>query len=107
MNKRTKVALVGAAAAAAAATSAGIASAVGADDHEAPITGQDLERATAAALEHTGGGKVTETEVGDEESYYEVEVTLPDGTQTDVQLDEQFNVVGEETDSETEGANDD
>ena len=34
-------------------------------------------------------------------------MTLPDGTQTDVQLDEQFNVVGEETDSETEGANDD
>ena len=107
MNKRTKVALVGAGAVAAAVTSAGIASAVGADDHEAPITGQDLERATAAALEHTGGGKVTETEVGDEESYYEVEVTLPDGAQTDVQLDEQFNVVGEETDSETEGANDD
>ena len=107
MNKRTKVALVGAGAVAAAVASAGIASAVGGDDHEAPITGQALERATAAALEHTGGGKVTETEVGDEESYYEVEVTLPDGTQIDVQLDEQFNVVGDETDSENEGANDD
>jgi hypothetical protein len=107
MNKRTKVALVAASALVAAATSAGIASAVGGDDRETPITGQDLERATAAALKHTGGGKVTETEVGDEESYYEVEVTLPDGTQVDVQLDEQFNVVGGETDREDEGANDD
>ena len=41
-----------------------------------------------------GGGKVTETEVGDEDSYYEVEVTLDDGTQVDVQLDEDFKVVG-------------
>ncbi len=109
MKKRTKVALVGAGAVAAALTTAGIASAGGADDHEAPITGQELERATAAALDHTGEGKVTETEVGDEESYYEVEVTLPDGTQIDVQLDRQFNVVGDETDSEseTEGGTDD
>ena len=108
MNKRTKVAIVAASAFAAAATSVGIASAVGGDDdREAPITGQALARASAAALEHTGGGKVTETEVGDEESYYEVEVTLPDGTQTDVQLDEQFNVIGDESDSRDEGTNDD
>ncbi len=107
MNKRTKVAIVGAGGLAAAVASAGLASAVGGDDQEGPITGQDLERATAAALDHTGGGKVTETEVGDEESYYEVEVTLPDGSQVDVQLDRQFHVVGDEADSETEGANDD
>ena len=45
---------------------------------------------------------MTGTEVGDEESYYEVEVTLDDGSQVDVQLDEQFNVVGGEADSEDE-----
>ena len=67
------------------------------DDQEAPITGDALERASAAALEHTGGGRVTETEVGDEESYYEVEVTLDDGSQVDVQLDKQFQVVGDKT----------
>jgi hypothetical protein len=78
----------------------GIAVATGAvgDDNEAPITGTALERASAAALEHTGGGRVTETEVGDEESMYEVEVTLDDGSQVDVQLDENFNVVGGEAD---------
>ena len=52
--------------------------------------------ATEAALAETGGGQVTETEVDDEESKYEVEVTLDDGSQVDVQLDEAFHVVGTE-----------
>jgi uncharacterized membrane protein YkoI len=72
-----------------------------ADDDDAtqkPITGSALDKAKAAALAHTGEGKVTETEVGDEESYYEVEVTLDNGRQVDVQLDESFNVVGSEND---------
>ena len=76
------------------------------DGTERSITGADLERASAAALAATGGGTVTETEVGDEESYYEVEVTLDDGSQVDVQLDRQFNVVGNETDHD-DGAGDD
>ncbi|MDH3518094.1 MAG: hypothetical protein OEM66_04140, partial [Acidimicrobiia bacterium] len=54
--------------------------------------------ASAAALAHLGEGRVTETEVGDEESLYEVEVTLADGSQVDVQLDDQFRVVGTEVD---------
>jgi uncharacterized membrane protein YkoI len=58
--------------------------------------GSELDQASAAALEHTGGGQVTDTEVGDEESYYEVEVSLDDGSQVDVQLDRGFNVVGDE-----------
>ena len=41
---------------------------------------------------------MTGTEVGDEESYYEIEVTLDSGHQVDVQLDEDFNVVGTEND---------
>jgi uncharacterized membrane protein YkoI len=77
----------------------GIASGAGTDDDEAPITGEALERASAAALTHTGGGRVTETEVGDEESMYEVEVTLDNGSQVDVQLDADFNVVGDERES--------
>ncbi len=64
-------------------------------DNEEPITGEALDQASAAALAHTGGGTVTETEVGDEDSYYEVEVTLDDGSQVDVQLDRDFNVVGD------------
>ncbi len=86
------------------------AGAIGGDDNEQPITGPALEKASAAALAHTGEGTVSETEVGDEDSYYEVEVTLPDGSQVDVQLDEEFNVVGSEADvddsSDDEGVDD-
>jgi uncharacterized membrane protein YkoI len=98
MTKRTKILISGAAAAALAAGGAGIAVGAGGDDDatEKPITGSALDQASAAALAHTGGGQVSGTEVGDEESYYEVEVTLDDGSQTDVQLDRSFNVVGDE-----------
>lgn len=71
--------------------------------NEAPdqaIGGSDLDKASAAALDHTGGGQVTDTEVGDEESYYEVEVSRTDGSQVDVQLDRSFQVVGDEVDEE-------
>ena len=40
---------------------------------------------------------MTDTEIGDEESYYEVEVTHDDGRQVDVQLDQNFNVVGSDS----------
>jgi hypothetical protein len=79
----------------------------GADEDEVPITGAALERASAAALAHTGGGRVTDTEVGDEESMYEVEVMLDDGRTVDVQLDESFNVVGGEQERGDEGPGDD
>ncbi len=99
-----RVAIVGVAVVALTGGGAGVAVATGAvgDDNEQAITGTALERASAAALEHTGGGRVTETEVGDEESLYEVEVTLDDGSQVDVQLDENFEVVGDKVDSESE-----
>jgi uncharacterized membrane protein YkoI len=102
MTKRSKFLVVGASALALAAGGGGLAVAAGGDDDddagdsEAPITGQSLDRASAAALEHVGEGQVSETETGDEESYYEVEVTRDDGSQVDVQLDRDFNVVGDE-----------
>jgi len=89
---------------------AGVAAAGGSDDDgsDTPISGDALDQASAAALAETGGGKVTETEVDDEESYYEVEVTLDDGSQVDVQLDKNFAVVGSESDGhDDEGPNDD
>jgi uncharacterized membrane protein YkoI len=68
-------------------------------DSDTPITGPALAKASAAALAHTGGGRVTGTEVDDEDSKYEVEVTLADGRQVDVQLDARFRVVSAKTDS--------
>ena len=85
----------------------GIAVGMGGGDSDQPITGPALETASEAALEHTGEGVVSETEVGDEDSYYEVEVTLDDGSQVDVQLDEEFNVVGDEADDDSTDDHDD
>jgi hypothetical protein len=103
MRISKKVAVVAGAAAIVGAGGAGVAAAAGGSDStEGPdvaITGDALQKATDAALTSTGGGRVTGTEVGDEESYYEVEVTLDDGRQVDVQLDEAFHVVGSKTDS--------
>jgi uncharacterized membrane protein YkoI len=113
VNRRTKWVVGGAAAAAVAvAAGTGIAVAAGGDDDSTPaITGSALDRASAAALEETGGGRVTETEAGDEEGAYEVEVTLDDGRQVDVHLDEDFAVIDSsrdrEGDDDASGADDD
>ena len=103
--KRSMKIIAGTAVAAAVAGGAGVAAAAGGseDTLEGPdsaISGEALQRAEEAALAETGGGRVTGTEVGDEESYYEVEVTLDDGRAVDVQLDESFAVVGGEVDVE-------
>lgn len=108
MNRRQKLAIAAASVVVVGGVSAGIAIAAGGDDDEAPITGDALVQASEAALNHTGGGRVSDTEVGDEESMYEVEVTRADGSQVDVQLDANFNVVGSEGDDESEdGSGDD
>ena len=110
MEMKKKITIGAASVLAAGAAAAGIAVAGGGDDNEAPIKGSALDKASEAALESTGGGTVSETETGDEESYYEVEVTLPDGSMTDVQLNRGFEVVGSEddgTDEDESGADDD
>ena len=101
MNNKLKATIIAGAAIAALAVG-GVAIAGNDDDgSEKPISGSALDRASAAALQHTGGGKVTDTEVGDEESLYEVEVTRSDGSQVDVQLDRDFKVVGSEGDEDS------
>lgn len=50
----------------------------------------------------SGGGTVSETEVGDEQSYFQVEVTKADGSQVDVRLDRGFNLVGQSADHESQ-----
>ncbi len=73
------------------------------DDNEkedVPITGSALERASATALAYIGEGRVTDTEIGDEEGYYEIEITLNNGRQVDVHLDRNFNVLSAEWEDE-------
>jgi uncharacterized membrane protein YkoI len=101
--KRTLIAAAAVAALAAGGGAVAVAAAGGDDDATArPITGEALDKARAAALADTPG-RVTETEVGDEEGYFEVEVTRPDGRQVDVHLDRDFRVLGAEGDGNEVG----
>lgn len=83
----------------AAAAVLGLGATVWATTAAAGPSDSEIDRASAAALEAVGEGTVTETEEGDEEGAYEVEVTKDDGTQVDVHLDESFTVISVESES--------
>jgi hypothetical protein len=90
---------------------AGVAYATGSgEDASGQAGGANIEKAKNVALEQVDG-RVTGTEVGDEEGYYEVEVTRDDGSQVDVHLDRDLNVLGTLDDHENpddkDGPNDD
>jgi hypothetical protein len=100
--RRRRFALMAAVIVGVAALSAGFAIAARGDGDK-PLTGTALEKATAAALAHARGGTVTETEVGDDGAAYSVEIRRDDGTEIEVNLDEQFSVVGQEVDDDGAG----
>jgi uncharacterized membrane protein YkoI len=81
----------------------GAAVAVAASGDDEPLTGDALDRATDAALAHTGGGIVVESEIGDDGAAYEVEVELPDGSVVEVALDAGFEVIDETPDDDGSG----
>lgn len=99
---KRKLVLIGAVVVVAGAVSAGIAIASAGGD-EQPLTGSNLQQATDAALAHTGGGTVVETETGDDGAAYSVEIQLADGSQVEVNLDESFDVIGSEADDDGPG----
>ena len=102
MTKKTKLIAGAVAAVAVIGTATGVGIASGGDD-DTPLRGRDYDRASAAALEYVGEGTVTETEVGDDGAAYGVEVRLDDGSQVEVQLDADFNVIGTEGDDDGPG----
>ena len=81
---------------------AGVAYASGSGENssEPQATGPGIEKAKSIALDYTNGGQVTGTEVGDEEGYYEVEIIRGDGSQVDVHLDSNYNVLSTPADQE-------
>ena len=91
---------------------AGIAYANGGDSEE-QVRGPDAEKAKSAAVAAVGGGSVSEVERddGNGTSVYEVEVTREDGSQLEVHLDGDYNVVGQQADedgpNDNDGPNDD
>jgi hypothetical protein len=100
MDRRTRWIVGGALTVVVVGGGAGVAIANGVGDADEPLTGSELERASAAALEHTGGGTVIESEAGDDGAAYGVEVRLPDGSVVEVSLDERFHVVGQQADDD-------
>ena len=76
------------------------ASGSGEDSSEPQATGAGIEKAKSIALDYTNGGHVSGTEIGDEEGYYEVEIIRDDGSQVDVHLDRDFNVLSTPADNE-------
>jgi uncharacterized membrane protein YkoI len=93
-----------AAAGLAVAMAGGIVAAAAADgDTDQELTGATRDRAVAAALAATGGGTVLETEAGDDGAAYGVEIRLTDGRQVEVNLDENFKLIGQEADEDKPG----
>ncbi len=79
---------------------AGVAYATGSGEGSSGQSGgANIAKAKSVALDHVNG-RVTGTEVDDEEGYYEVEVAKDDGSQVDVHLDNNFHVLGTPTDHE-------
>jgi uncharacterized membrane protein YkoI len=84
-----------------------------AGDSEEQVTGPDAEKAESAAIAAVGGGTVTgvERDDGNGTGAFEVEVTREDGSQLEVHLDGDYNVVGQQADedgpNDKDGSNDD
>jgi uncharacterized membrane protein YkoI len=105
INVRTLVIAAAVAAMLLALGGAGIAYANGGDSEE-QLTGPEADEAKSAAIAAVGGGTITEVERDDgDDGYgtnggYEVEVKRGDGTQVEVHLDGDYNVVGQEADED-------
>ena len=105
-SRLKKLILAGAAVAALGVGGTAIAGSVGSDDGAGtgddgpgtPVKGAALDRASRIALDRVGGGRVTGSELQDEEGYYEIEVTRDDGSQVDVHLDSRFHVLNASAD---------
>jgi hypothetical protein len=102
MNRRKWIA-GGALAAIIVVAGSGIAVATAGTGADTPLTGSALDKAGAAALAHTGGGTVIDSEVGDDGAAYGVEVRLDDGSTVEVTLDASFNVTGSKADEDGAG----
>lgn len=81
-----------------------VAATAGGDD----LGGADRDRVGAAAVEFAGGGTVTDAETSDDRgTAYEVDVTREDGTEVEVHLDEDLQVVRSDEDRDDDGDRDD
>jgi hypothetical protein len=101
MRKKLAIGLAAGAVATALAGGTSVFAAAGTDDGDVTVTGPEADRAIAAALAATGGGRANAVERDSENgATWEVEVTKPDGTTVDVRLDNSLSVVVIEGDND-------
>jgi len=101
MNRKLIVGAVAAGITVAVALAGAAAAVASNDDGDQTVTGSRSARATAAALAATEGGTANSVERDSENgATWEVEVTKPDGTTVDVRLDQTYQVVVIEGDSD-------
>ena len=101
MTKRGRILGVGGAVLALSAAGAGAALATGSGDAAEQVSGPGADQATQAALQITHGGTANAVERDSENgATWEVEVTKPDGGTVDVRLDQNYDLVVVEGDSE-------
>jgi len=106
MHWSRKYVIVGGSVLALAAGGAGSAVAIGSGDDEGGATGPGADQAKAAALELYPGGHANAVERDSEDgATWEVEVRKADGSTVDVRLDQNYQLVVAETDSEDQGGN--
>ena len=88
----------------AAVAALGIGGVVWASTANADLDGGERNRVSTAATEAVGGGKVVDAESSDDPGEaYEVEVRKTDGTEVDVTLDKDLNVLRQEPTTGTTG----
>ncbi|HKH42862.1 MAG TPA: PepSY domain-containing protein [Solirubrobacterales bacterium] len=106
MHWSRKYVIVGGSVLALAAGGAGAAVAIGSGDDEGGATGPGADQAKAAALELYPDGHANAVERDSEDGgTWEVEVRKADGSTVDVRLDQNYQLVVAETDSEDQGGN--
>ena len=92
----------------AAVAALGIGGVVWASSANADLGGGERNRVSTAATEAVGGGKVVEAESSDDPGEaYEVEVRKTDGTEVEVTLDKDLNVLRQDTDDDNDNDVDD
>src|SRR5690348_13415992 len=107
MHWSRKYVIVGGSVIALAAGGAGAAVAIGnSGDDQGGAHGPQADRAKAAALQLYPGGQANSVERDSENgATWEVEVSKPGGGTVDVRLDQNYQLVVAETDSEDQGGN--
>jgi hypothetical protein len=107
MKRSRRYVIVGGSVLALAAGGAGAAVAIGSGgEDEGGAHGPGADKAKAAALALYPGGNANAVERDSEDgATWEVEVAKPDGGTVDVRLDQNYQLVVAETDSEDQGGN--